>query len=91
MQELNQLQDKLALLLKKHATLKAENKRLKDNIGEQSNAIDTLNAKVETMEQRVLSTQLGNPSLNNEEKEIMRKQLDIVIGEIDKILTKLND
>ena len=91
MQELQLLNDKLDVLLKKYITLQAENKRLKDTIDKQTESIQGLTGKLSDLEQNMVAVQIGNSVLSDEERIKMRKQLDSVIGEIDKILTTLND
>ena len=91
MQELTQLNDKLDALLKKYASLKSENQRLQDTIAGHVQEIGKLNEKVAYMEENVLATQIDKSTVNNDDKEVMKKQLDTVIGEIDKILSTLND
>ena len=92
MQELQLLNDKLEALLKKYAALQAENVRLKEQVGQQMRSIETLNTKLATLEESMLARQIGGSSVaDDKEKQAVRKQLDNVIGEIDKILTSLND
>ena len=88
---LDQLNKKLDMLLKKYAALEAENKRLKDTIATQNKTVEKLNKKLLSLENGMVSVHLGNTVDSNEEKENMRRQLDNVIGEIDKILNTLND
>lgn len=91
MQALQILTEKLDLLLKKYAELQAENKSLKKTIGEQLASIEQLNKKFDSMEQNMAAIQLGKNFLDNNDKLAMTKQIDTVVGEIDKILATLND
>lgn len=93
MQELQLLHDKLDALLKKHATLQAENKRLKATIAEQQQAINSITDKATLLEQNMLAMQMAGAGTigNGKEKVAMRRQLDNVINEIDKILNTLDD
>lgn len=91
MQELQLLKHKLDLLLKKHSALQAENTRLKETVDQHLKSIDTLNKQMSKMEQGLATAQIGNVTMGDVEKDSVRKQLDTVIGEIDKILTTLND
>ena len=91
MQELQTLNDKLDVLLKKYITLQAENKRLKDTVAKQAESLAGMNGKLADLEQNMVAVQIGKSVLSEEERQNMRKQLDNVIGEIDKILTTLND
>jgi len=91
MHELELLSNKLDALLKKYAALQAENTGLKDTIAQQQQKLDALNSQVGKLEQSAATTQIGKTVADEEERKALRKQLDGVIGEIDKILTTLND
>jgi hypothetical protein len=91
MQALDILTGKLDLLLKKYAELQAENKRLAKTIGEQLKSIEQLNSKFQSLEENMVAIQLGKNFLDNNDKLAMTKQIDTVVGEIDKILATLND
>ena len=91
MQELQTLSQKLDLLLKKYGELQAENNRLKKTVGEQLKSIEQLNDKFQSLEENMAAVQLGKNVLNVNDKAAVTKQIDTVIGEIDKILATLND
>ena len=91
MEALQSLKDKLSLLLKKYAAEQAENKKLKATIAGQKQTIEALTKKVTDFESNMAGVHMGSALQTNESKEAMRKQLDNVIGEIDKILGTMND
>ena len=91
MDAINVLEGKLDQLLKKHAAADAENKRLRAIIDGQNKVIQTLNKKVSSLENSMVSVHLGSTGISDEEKNNMHRQLDAVISEIDKILNTLND
>jgi predicted RNase H-like nuclease (RuvC/YqgF family) len=91
MQELELLSNKLDTLLKKYAALQAENKGLNETVNAQQKSIEQLNSKLAAMEERVAVAHIGKATGDDTEREALRKQLDGVIGEIDKILTTIND
>lgn len=91
MQELDLLNGRLDILLKKYTALQAENKSLKASVNKQTQSMETLNKKLEGLEQSMLAQKVGNVVSDKEEQIALRKQLDTVIGEIDKILLTLND
>lgn len=91
MQALETLNKKLDTLLKKYSALESENKRLKDTIAKQIKEEEKLNKKLASLEHGMVSVHLGKAVVNDDEQENMRKQLDNVIAEIDKILNTLND
>jgi cell division septum initiation protein DivIVA len=91
MQALDTLNDKLDLLIKKYQGLQAENKRLRDVIAGQNEELEATHKKLSVYEDGLVDRHLGNTLGDDEEKETMRKQLDAVIADIDKILTTLDD
>lgn len=91
MQALDELNRKLNTLIKKHTALEAENKRLKDTIARQAVAEDKLKKQVASLEQNMVSVNLGGTVSDVEEKDNMRRQLDGLIAEIDGLLNTLND
>ncbi len=91
MQELQLLNDKLDILLKKYTALQEENVRLKETVSRQTASIDGLNDQLSKLEQDMVAAQVSKSKLSNEEQKGMKKQLDHVIGEIDKILNTLDD
>ncbi len=91
MEALDLLSKKLDLLLKKHAATEAENKRLRETVTAQTKSIDELGRKLTSLEKDMVSVHIGRPGEGGEENENMRRQLDSVIAEIDKILNTLND
>lgn len=91
MEVLDNLNKKLDMLLKKYAALEAENKRLTATIAVQEKSLELLNKKLASLENGMVSVRLGHAVVDEDEKDNMRKQLDNVIAEIDKILNTLND
>ncbi|HTN47713.1 MAG TPA: hypothetical protein VL098_15295 [Flavipsychrobacter sp.] len=91
MVEIELLQQRLHLLIKKYQALKYENIRLKKAIAAQTEDLASLNKQFEVIEQNMMLEHMGKKMLNEEEKKAMKKQITNVIGEIDKLLLSLND
>jgi predicted nuclease with TOPRIM domain len=91
MQELQKLGEKLDLLLKKYGELQAENTRLKKTVSDQLKEMEQLNKKFASLEDNMASVQLGKSVLTVNDKIAVTRQIDTVIGDIDKILATLND
>ncbi len=91
MESFQLLSEKIDELIKKHNSVVADNKKLRALIDGQNKVIQKLNKKVSSLENNAVSVNLNNTGLNDEEKDDMKKQLDFVIAEIDKILVTLND
>jgi predicted nucleic acid-binding Zn-ribbon protein len=88
---LDVLNSKIELLLRKYAALEAENKRLKEAMAQQEKTVDSLRKQLGDLENGMVSVHIGKAIDDAGEKENMRRQLDNVISEIDKILNTLND
>lgn len=91
MEALDLLKSKLEALLKKYSALEADNARLRATIEGQNKAIQKLNKKISIMDSGMVSVQLGATTINEDDKENMRRQLDTVLADIDNILNTLND
>jgi uncharacterized coiled-coil DUF342 family protein len=91
MQELQKLSEKLDTLLKKYGDLQAENDRLKRTVAGQLKQMEDLNNKFATLEDNMASVQIGKSVLSVNDKAAVTRQIDTVIGDIDKILATLND
>lgn len=84
------LNEKLDVLIKKYTAMKTENKQLKEAISQQLESIEALNNKLSILEEQMLSVQIGKTVSTDVEKASMKRQLDMVIAAIDKILVSLN-
>jgi soluble cytochrome b562 len=91
MEVLNELNSKVNLLLKRYAMLEAENKKLKATIEALSEKEKHMVAHIASLQDRMVSVNLNGTVTDDSEKAEMRKQLDILIGDIDRILNTLND
>lgn len=91
MQALDELNSKINLLLKKHAALEAENKRLRDAVSRHEKSEAKLNKQLAKLEKDMVSVNLKTAINDDEDRQNMRRQLDVAITEIDRILTTLND
>jgi len=91
MEQLRSLSDKIDQLLKRQTSLQTENTRLKETVAQQQETIALLNAKLAGLEDQVMGSRIGSTVMSSEEKEKLKKQLDTVIREIDKILSTLHD
>lgn len=91
MQALDELNSKINLLLKKHAALETENRRLKDAVARHEKSEAKLNKQLAKLEKDMVSVNLKATINDDEDRQNMRRQLDLAITEIDRILTTLND
>ena len=91
MQALDELNKKLTKLIKRHTTLEAENKRLRETIARQQSTEADLKQRIASLEQGMVSVNLDKTIGSVEERDNMRRQLDVLISEIDGILNTLHD
>ena len=91
MEVLNELNGKVNQLLKRYATLEAENKKLKATIEALSDKEKQMVTHIASLEDKMVSVNLSGTVADDSEKAEMRKQLDMLIGDIDRILNTLND
>lgn len=91
MDPLQLLNEKIETLLRRYAALQAENNRLKDTVAGQLLAIEQLNGNLAGLEEKMLGMQIGTGLQDGQEKQELRRRLDKLIAEIDKMLISLND
>ncbi len=89
MKPLEQLNEKVGLLLKKTAALEKENALLKGTIAKHQDELRKTRQNSGSMD--AVGALLASDAVGDEDKKEMRAKLDVVIGEIDKILATLND
>lgn len=91
MQELTLLHNKLDKLLKKYAALQAEKDGLLATLRRQNEDMERLNKKVASLEEELNLAKTGDVITGKDDKAAVRKQLNSLIGDIDKLLASLND
>jgi chromosome segregation ATPase len=91
MQEIQQLNSKLEELFARYTALQTENKSLKASVSNHLQTIESLNGKLSASEQMVRDAEANKTVFVQSEREVMRKEIDTVIGEIDKILNTLDE
>lgn len=91
MQEVTLLHTKLDKLLKAYTAVQAENSSLKETVREQTGQLQELNKKVAALEDKVATAKTGGAISAKEDKAAVKKQLNAVIEDIDKLLATLND
>lgn len=91
MHELTTLHTKLDKLLKKYTALQAEKEALQQTLHAQNEKVDLLNKKLAVLEEEVNLAKTGDAISGKDDKSAVRKQLNALIGDIDKLLASLND
>ncbi len=91
MQDLDVLNDKLELLLTKYAALKQERDHLQGTIVKQNKLIEELNNKLIVLEDNLEAKKTSAGIADEKDKKAMKKQIDALIGDVDKIMATLDD
>lgn len=91
MQNFTVLNEKLDLLLKRYSALKQEKEHLQATIVKQNKLIEELNNKLITLEDEVTSNKANAVIANDRDKKAVKKQIDTLITDIDKIMATLDD
>lgn len=91
MEELDGLREKVDALIKQYKASQASVKKLTATIAKKDEEIAKLKETITTLNEQSLAHAAGALLQTPKEREIVRRQLDSVISEIDKILTAIND
>ena len=92
MEEINELNNKLDLLLKQHKVLKAEKLKLEARLEEGEQKMLEQQERIAGLEQRVMLRHLeANAALKDGEKIALRAELDAVLEGIEQMLQTLHD
>lgn len=91
MEELTLLHTKLDKLLKKYTALQTENNVLQETVRVQNKELKTMNKKVTDLENQLTTGNTAEVMISKDGKEAVHKQLDLLIGDIDKLLASLNE
>jgi cell division protein FtsB len=91
MEGIDALHDRVNALLKRFGSLTRERESLKKELNSMRAENEELRAQLRQAEEGLLALQISQSMPDAAVREQSRKKLDAVIGEIDKILTTLND
>jgi regulator of replication initiation timing len=89
MKELEILNDRVDRLLQQYTALQAENSQLQETIAQQKMKIEELEKKATTRVKK--ESKVSDAPPDQVEKLAIRKEIDGLIAEIDKVLITLND
>lgn len=91
MSALQLLSQKVHQLIRAYTTLQEENESLRQELKALQEAHQLLLKKNQTLEELQATELLGAQALSEEEKIKLRRYIDSVVDEIDKILTSLHE
>lgn len=90
-QQIKRIQDKLQQLLKAHAALQKENRRLKDELQTAAAKISSNQQQVEELKQQVSVLKVSAGSMNEADKKEMEKRINGYLKEIDRCIALLGE
>jgi chromosome segregation ATPase len=90
-QQIKRIQDKLQQLLKAHAALQKENRRLKEELQTAAAKISGNQQQVEELKQQVSVLKVSAGSMNEADKKEMEKRINGYLKEIDRCIALLGD
>ena len=91
MEGINALHERVTELLKRYSALLRERDVLQKEASVLRTEKEDLRTRLNNIEQELLAARIGQSIPDDAARTQHRKKLDAVIGEIDKILTTLND
>lgn len=91
MESLLLLRQKIELLIREHSGVKAALATANKTLAAKDVEIEQIRTQLKTAEERLLALEIGKAIPDAKSRASSRRQLDAVIGEIDKILTTLHD
>lgn len=89
-EHINELQDKLQLLLKAYRQLQKENQRLEKELNSALQLQASNDAALSVLEQKLAAARMSNGNWDPEAKQKLQKQIDTYLKEIDKCLALLH-
>jgi chromosome segregation ATPase len=87
---INQLHEKLQLLIKEYKHLQKENKKLQKDLMVIQNEQMAKNAQIQQLEQKITAVQITGGNWEDEQKQALQKKIDSYLKEIDKCLALLH-
>ena len=90
-QQIKRIQDKLQQLLKAHAALQKENRRLKEELTTATAKITGNQQQVEELKQQVSVLKVSAGSMNEADKKELEKRINGYLKEIDRCIALLGE
>jgi hypothetical protein len=87
---INQLQEKLQLLIKEYKQLQKDNKKLQKDLTVLEKDQTAKNILLQQLEQKVTAVQITGGHWEDSEKQALQKKIDAYLKEIDKCLALLH-
>jgi peptidoglycan hydrolase CwlO-like protein len=87
---INQLHEKLQLLIKEYKQLQKDNKKLQKDITVLENEQTAKNLLLQQLEQKVTAVQITGGQWEDSQKQALQKKIDAYLKEIDKCLALLH-
>jgi hypothetical protein len=83
--------EKIGLLLKQHLALQKENERLRDDLKKMLKRCEDLSREAEKSRQQAEVSMLSGRGLDDSDKKMLEKRLNLYVREIDKCIALLQE
>lgn len=87
---INQLHEKLQLLIKEYKQLQKDNKKLQKDLLVIQNEQSAKNLQIQQLEQKITAAQITGGHWEDAQKQALQKKIDAYLKEIDKCLALLH-
>jgi hypothetical protein len=89
--QLKRVHEKVGLLLKQHLALQKENERLRDDLKKMLTRCEDLTREAEKSRQQAEVSMLSGRGLDDSDKKMLEKRLNLYVREIDKCIALLQE
>jgi hypothetical protein len=89
--QLKRVHEKIGLLLKQHLALQKENERLRDDLKKMLKRCEDLSREAEKSRQQAEVSMLSGRGLDDSDKKMLEKRLNLYVREIDKCIALLQE
>jgi hypothetical protein len=89
--QLKRVHEKIGLLLKQHLSLQKENDRLRDDLKKMLKRCEDLDRESEKSRQQAEASMLSVKGLDESDKKMLEKRLNLYVREIDKCIALLQE
>jgi uncharacterized small protein (DUF1192 family) len=89
--QFKRVHEKIMLLLKQHQVLQKENERLKDDLNKMQVRCDIISGDAEKYRQQAEVLRLSGRDMEETDRKILEKRLNLYVREIDKCIALLQE
>jgi septal ring factor EnvC (AmiA/AmiB activator) len=89
--QLKRVHEKIGLLLKQHLALQKENEKLREDLKKMLKRCEDLGREAEKSRQHAEVSMLSDRGLDDSDKKMLEKRLNLYVREIDKCIALLQE